>query len=44
MKYLITGYNGQLGYDIKRELLKRGVKEENILATDVKDMDITKKR
>ncbi len=43
MKYLITGYNGQLGYDIKRELLKRGVKEENILATDVKDMDITKK-
>lgn len=43
MKYLITGYNGQLGYDIKRELLKRGEKEENILATDVKDMDITQK-
>ena len=26
MKYLITGYNGHLGYDIKRELLKRGGK------------------
>ena len=40
-KYLITGYNGQLGYDIKRELLSRGVKEENILATDINEMDIT---
>lgn len=41
MKYLITGYNGQLGYDIKRELISRGVDEKNILATDVGDMDIT---
>ena len=32
MKYLITGYKGQLGFDIKRELLKRGVSEEDILA------------
>jgi len=40
-KYLITGYNGQLGYDIKRELLSRGVKEENIFATDINEMDIT---
>ncbi len=40
-KYLITGYNGQLGYDIKRELLKNGIKEENILATDLAEMDIT---
>ena len=41
MKYLITGYNGQLGYDIKRELISRGVNEKDILATDVGDMDIT---
>ena len=40
-KYLITGYKGQLGYDIKRELLKQGVKEENILAIDKDEMDIT---
>ncbi len=40
-KFLITGYNGQLGYDIKRELLKNGVKEENILAIDKDEMDIT---
>lgn len=41
MKYLITGYNGQLGYDIKNELLKRGVFEDNILAIDKAEMDIT---
>lgn len=40
-KYLITGYNGQLGYDIKRELLKDGITEENILAVDKEEMDIT---
>ena len=39
-KYLITGYKGQLGYDIKRELLDRG--ETDILALDIEDMDITK--
>ena len=44
MKYLITGYNGQLGYDIKRELLKRGVEESYILATDKDEMDITKRQ
>ncbi len=43
MKYLITGANGQLGYDIKRELQKRKIKEENILAVDKEQMDITKK-
>ena len=43
-KYLITGYNGQLGYDIKRELLANGIKEENILATDINEMDITDKK
>lgn len=40
-KYLITGYKGQLGYDIKRELLNDGIKEENILAIDKDEMDIT---
>ena len=43
MKYLITGYKGQLGYDIKRELLKRGVDENSILAVDKEEMDITNK-
>jgi dTDP-4-dehydrorhamnose reductase len=43
MKYLITGYKGQLGYDIKRELISRGVSEENILAIDHDSMDITKR-
>ena len=41
MKFLITGYNGQLGYDIVRELKKRGYND--YLATDVDDMDITNK-
>lgn len=38
-KYLITGYKGQLGYDIARELIERG--ETNILAVDKDEMDIT---
>ncbi len=38
-KYLITGYKGQLGYDIARELIERG--ETNILAIDKDEMDIT---
>ena len=41
-KYLITGYNGQLGYEIKKHLLNNGIKEENILAVDIDEMDITK--
>ena len=41
-KYLITGYNGQLGYEVKKQLLNDGVKEENILAVDINEMDITK--
>ena len=40
-KYLITGYKGQLGYDIARELVERG--ETNILAIDKDEMDITNK-
>lgn len=39
MRYLITGYNGQLGYDIVRELVSRG--EKDFLATDIDEMDIT---
>ena len=38
-KYLITGYKGQLGYDIERELKSRGIKD--ITATDKDEMDIT---
>ena len=40
-RYLVTGVNGQLGYDIVRELKDRG--EEDILALDIDDMDITNK-
>lgn len=39
MKYLITGVKGQLGYDIVRELEKRGRTE--YLALDSIEMDIT---
>lgn len=42
-KYLITGVKGQLGYDIKRELIKDGIKESHILAIDKDEMDITNK-
>ena len=38
-RYLVTGVNGQLGYDIVKELKERG--EEDILAVDKDDMDIT---
>lgn len=38
-KYLITGYKGQLGYDIVRELEARG--EHEYLALDIDEMDIT---
>lgn len=41
MKYLITGYKGQLGYDIARELKNRG--ENDFLALDIDEMDITNK-
>ena len=41
MKFLITGYNGQLGYDIVRELVSRGYKD--YLAVDRSEMDITNK-
>ena len=38
-KYLITGFRGQLGYDLKKELLNRG--EKHVLAIDIDEMDIT---
>ena len=38
-KFLVTGVNGQLGYDIVRELHERG--EYNVLAVDIDQMDIT---
>lgn len=41
MKYLITGAGGQLGYDVKRELLNRGVPEANIASPHLADLDIT---
>lgn len=41
MKYLITGFKGQLGYDIVRELEKRNI--TSYLALDIDDMDITNK-
>ncbi len=39
MKYLITGYKGQLGYDLTRELDSRNEKE--YMAVDIDQMDIT---
>lgn len=38
-RYLITGYKGQLGYDIVRELKNCG--ETDYLAVDIDEMDIT---
>ena len=38
-RYLITGFKGQLGYDIARELDARG--EHEYLALDIDEMDIT---
>ena len=39
MKFFITGVNGQLGYDVKSELLERGYTD--ILAPTRVDLDIT---
>ncbi len=41
MKYLITGVSGQLGYDVKRDLLERGVSENDISSPRTTEMDIT---
>ncbi len=37
---LVTGVNGQLGYDIVKELNKRGIKNRGI---DIQDVDLTRK-
>ena len=42
-RYLVTGFNGQLGYDIVNELLERGIDRNSILAVDKDEMDITVK-
>lgn len=39
MKILVTGVNGQLGYDCMRELENR--RYNNILGVDIEDLDIT---
>ncbi|MBQ8473060.1 MAG: dTDP-4-dehydrorhamnose reductase [Bacilli bacterium] len=39
MRFLITGYKGQLGYEIAKCLLKNG--DEDIIAIDKDDLDIT---
>ncbi len=39
MRYLVTGVKGQLGFDVVRELKKRG--KLDILGTDKDDLDIT---
>lgn len=41
-RYLVTGVNGQLGYDVVKELNSRGIYD--ILALTSKDMDITDER
>ena len=41
-RYLITGFNGQLGYDIARELEARG--ETEYKAVDIDEMDITNRQ
>lgn len=40
MKILVTGVNGQLGYDVVRELQKRG---HEPIGVDIEEMDITRK-
>jgi len=37
---LVTGVNGQLGYDVVEELNKRGIQNKGI---DIQDLDLTKK-
>lgn len=41
MKVLVTGVNGQLGYDVKNELIKRNI---DVLGVDVQEMDITNEK
>ena len=41
MRYFITGAGGQLGFDIKRELLQRGVAGSDIATPNAETLDIT---
>jgi len=41
MKILVTGYNGQLGFDVVREGKKRGLEMKGI---DIADLDITQEQ
>lgn len=41
MKFLVTGVNGQLGYDVLKELKEQGY--QDVLAPTREEMDITKK-
>ena len=41
MRVMITGVTGQLGYDIYNELIKRGVKKEDIYAPTHRELDLT---
>lgn len=44
MKYLITGEGGQLGFDVRRDLLHRDVSESDVAAPSSKELDITDAR
>ena len=41
MRILVTGFNGQLGYDVVKELQKRKIE---CVGVDFKDFDITNKK
>lgn len=41
MRYLITGVGGQLGFDVRRELLRRRVSQNDISAPRSSELDIT---
>ena len=41
-KFLVTGFKGQLGYDIVKELNARG--EYDVLALDIDEMDLTNEK
>lgn len=42
MRFLVTGVNGQLGFDVVKELKSRGFND--VLEYDIQQMDITNKR
>ncbi len=41
MRVIVTGCKGQLGYDVSKELIRRG---DTAIAVDVEEMDITDKK